>query len=131
MTMAGGHRVTLEVPLAGGVPRRVETPHEPEPTKSRDGRLLAWEAPVEGTAHAHGGPTAIFLRAAAGGEARRVSGPGHSEQPDFSPDGNLLVYEHREPDAELIESKLYVVETSGGSPRLLTPGTDPHRSPDG
>ena len=44
MTMAGGEHVTLEVPLAGGVPRRVETPHEPEPKKSRDGRLLAWEA---------------------------------------------------------------------------------------
>jgi TolB protein len=131
MAVTGGEHVQLEVPFGGAAPRRVEGPPTPPAVKSRDGRLLAWEASVAGPAHAHGGPTAIFLRPSAGGAARRVSGPGHSEQPSFSPDGQLLVYENRQPEDELIDSRLFVVPTSGGSPRLLTKGTDPSWSPDG
>jgi TolB protein len=132
MAMAGGEHVQLEVPAGGGTPRRMENPPTPPPVKSRDGRLLAWEEPVAGgPAQAHGGPTAIFVRPAAGGAPQRVSGPGHSEQPSFSPDGTLLVYENRQPGDELTDSQLFVVPTSGGSPRRLTGGTDPSWSPDG
>ena len=37
MTMAGGEHVTLEVPLAGGVPRRVEPHTSPSPRRAATG----------------------------------------------------------------------------------------------
>jgi Tol biopolymer transport system component len=130
MKMAAGEHAFFEVDLNGGTPRRASGSHAPEPVKSRDGRMLAWEAP-DGATTAHGGPTVILVRPAAGGASRRVSGPGHSEQPGFSPDGTSIVYENRLAGEELVDSRLYLVPTSGGAPRLLTKGTDPSWSPDG
>jgi dipeptidyl aminopeptidase/acylaminoacyl peptidase len=129
------HPQWFQVPLGGGpVKPAPHGPANPDSVHSTDGRLTVYtqpddNAPAGGTAHT--GPSALFIRLGTAAP-RRVSPPGHAEEPRLSPDQLWVVFEHRRPEDELIESVLYLVPSDGSAPpRQLTTGTNPSWSPDG
>ena len=67
------------------------------------------------------------------GARRTVTTGTWAEQPSFSPDGSLLVYEQRSTtDPHRVEQSNVVVASADGSgARIVSPGTDPSWSPDG
>jgi TolB protein len=137
--LPGGHMQEhpqwYRVALEGGRARPAEHgPANPDSVQSPDGRLAVYTRP-EGDApaggHMHGGPSVLFIKTGSAAP-RRVSPPGHAEEPRLSPDQLWVVFEHRRPGDELIESLLYLVASDGSTPaRQLTAGTNPSWSPDG
>jgi TolB protein len=121
----------LELPIDGGSPRPAHWgPGLADTARSRDGRVLAYTEPDSGVA-GHGGPQVLLVRLS-GAVPRRISPPGHAEEPVISPDGRTLVFEHRKPGDELNDSMLFITDLAPAArARPLTPGTTPSWSPDG
>jgi len=130
-------------PEIAGQPRRITEPDSTwfrtyDVTWSRDGRWLAlrvWERPPQGA-----DASVTYLAPSAGGRPQRVS----LELPlgfhrigesmfGLSPDGKWLAYGAQDTDADRYRSSIYVLPTSGGSARRLTPPItgQPDFSPDG
>jgi eukaryotic-like serine/threonine-protein kinase len=91
------------------------------PVLSRDGKLLAYLS---------GGPTHIWVRQTAAGEAIPVTtGPDEDFRFDFSPDGTQIVF-----GSTRSGGGLYVTPTLPGEPKLLVSRSgigEPHFSPGG
>jgi serine/threonine-protein kinase len=99
-------RSFIDLPFGTQIP---STPHgafthpgHTEIALSPDGTLLAWSGSPDGTA----GKAALYLRAMATGEARRLPGTEGARQPLFSPDGRWIAF--------IAEGKLRKVPVDGG-----------------
>lgn len=118
----------FEVPITGGTPRPFHPPlANPDSVQRADGKLVVYAASSGGGPPTpHGRAQAVFVKS--GGTApRRVSPPGHAEEPRLSPDGSWLVFEHRSPGDDLVDSRIFLVPTDGSAPaRILTLGRPPH-----
>ena len=94
------------------------------PALSPDGSLLAYASD-----RADPDGFDIWVQPTDGATATRItSDPGDEVEPSFSPDGRSIVYAKRE------FGGVYVVDTHGGTPRLVAPATrarTPRFSPDG
>lgn len=102
------------------------------------GREPAWAttgafAFVRGPSHRYGEHTLsqIYLSDAQGSERLLTSTPG--EQPDWSPDGNRIVFERTtgQTSRGFERTFVYVVNADGSGLRRLVSGADPVWSPDG
>ena len=123
----------FEVAVDGGTPRAFQPEAENlDSVRSADAKVIAYTARTEDApVDPHGGPQALFVKVGHG-MPRRVSPPGHAEEPRLSPNGTLLVFEHRKGDDDLIDSKLYLLDVSKSVPaRVLALGTNPSWSPNG
>jgi Tol biopolymer transport system component len=122
-------------PLAGGPVRRLSEEdgmlhylHGVSP----DGATLAYVAiPREG-----GAPGRLALQPATGGAGTIVdTGPGHIDGPEYSPDGEWILFNTEGFTTEPGHAQLARIPAAGGAPeRLLESGTVdwfPHLSPDG
>lgn len=110
--------------VAGGAPIRLTSNQadDREPAFSPDGSRIAFRSEREG-----GG---IYIVSTLGGEERMITKNGR--RPRFSPDGNSVAYYT---GSGLRSSSIYIVSSTGGSPRELKLSipwaTEPVWSPDG
>lgn len=118
-------------------PRRLSPAPAPAPDPDRtpawspDGRHIAY------TAYRDGGP-AIWVMAADGTDARRLTTPGNwgDFSPSWSADGRVIAFQRVDDGGAdgAIRSRLGFVSASGGPPHFLTlpySAYDPRYSPDG
>jgi len=116
-------------PLAGGAPRRLtsqKSSFEFYPSWSRDGQSIVY------TSWNDRNLGRVLVVSASGGEGKVVSGePGHYHEPCLSPDGAHVVY--RKGTGGYLTSPLwsrkpglYCQALSGGAPRFLGSGSEPH-----
>jgi serine/threonine protein kinase/Tol biopolymer transport system component len=91
-----------------------------EPTWSADGKLIAYSSNKQGKFD-------IWVQPVGEGNAVQVThSPGHNWQPDFSPDGQQIVFRAER------DGGLYVVPVLGGNERKIAAfGSHPRWSPDG
>ncbi len=113
--------------VAGGEPVRL-TSHQAddhEPAFSPDGTKIAFRSERDG-----GG---IYVISAIGGNERLIVSQGR--YPRFSPDGQQIAFKSRIQGSGLVDGKIYVVASNGGSLRQLQPefayADRPVWSPDG
>lgn len=128
MTVGLGVLVTLrmprpQAPSAGRVLRQVtfQAGLQREPVFSPDGRFVAYTS-------SEGGNSDIWVQAIADPTPNRiVSSASEDSQPDWSPDGQSIVFR-----SERDGGGLYVVPASGGTERKIADfGYQPRWSPDG
>ncbi|MBI5260058.1 MAG: PD40 domain-containing protein [Burkholderiales bacterium] len=100
------------------------------PAWSPDGTRLAF------TAYRQGGP-AIWVMAADGSQARRITTPGNwgDFSPSWSADGRMIAFQRSDAGADgTLRSRIGLVDAAGGEPRFLPlphNAYDPRFSPDG
>ena len=113
----GAGSCIYRVPVTGGAPERL-TPLTPSwwHGLSPDGRTLAYVA-------ARGGSRVIdvYTRPLAGGEETRLTfGEGHSDGPDYSPDGRLIYWNCDRPGAGgHAHAQIWVMNADGSGQRQL------------
>jgi imidazolonepropionase-like amidohydrolase/Tol biopolymer transport system component len=111
-------------PMPAGAPVRLTTDEgfEFEPSWSADGRMVVY------TTWTDAGAGRVRVVAAQGGAGRDlVATPGHYTDPSFSPDGARVVFQkvggdNIRGDVHGIDPGIYVVEATGGQPRLVREG---------
>ena len=79
---------------------------------SPDGSRIAFDSDREGT-------RAVYIAAADGSGARRISGEGYAAVPSWSPDGRRIAFLRAEPDAPSVWN-LWMTDANGSQPKRLT-----------
>jgi TolB protein len=107
--------------LDGGNLKRLTTTREDEssPCWSPDGQTLCYAGRINER-------RALLKLPVAGGQPQRIATVGVSNptEPDWSPDGNWIVFTRQARDFEIC-----VVPATGGEATLLVPGEDPSWAP--
>lgn len=115
-----GHLYRRPLPAGEAVRLTDDTAHEAWPSFSPDGQSVVYVTWSDGD---KGRVKVIGLDGT--GARDVVATPGHYARPSFSPDGGQIVFEAVGPDSRRgythgVETGIFVVPVSGGTPRLVT-----------
>lgn len=117
--------------LAGGQPRRVRTGKVQEPTWSPDGSRIAFWLESETASE----DSLRVVRRDGSGEVQLAVRPGEGDyvSPElaWSPDSSAIAFSGKRGEAGQPVPWVTLIPASGGEPRFVAPGSEPHWSTDG